>query len=421
MSLQGPMIVVADSPATDLVDALVAAGAFPIIETTWADAPTAFVSVKPTAVVIAEPGAPPNEAAARMLCLQIATANGTIVPVIARAYGDQEAAIPIALPADAALPVERLIARLQSAMRVRALHATVLRRIETFASHDGRLPPMPIGDALDDATVLIAGRGPLYPKLSVSMGERVKLVGALSVETAAKHLNARDVDGIVLGDGFSPRKVEAFLTVLAQDARFRDIPVAVIGEAPPEFIEALPNIDHVAGDPVRLVARMVPLVRMHAFEARLKRMLKSLDADGMFDPETGLHTRDTFWRELVKAAAEAGDRSQPLSLARFFFDGALDLRAGMDGARLVTRLIRNIDFACRDDDGSILIAFTQTDLRSAHVVARRIAGLIKNTMLVPQRGRDKVAADVTLATLKAGDTLDSLMLRVMGSRVVAAE
>ncbi|HZL62050.1 MAG TPA: GGDEF domain-containing protein, partial [Pseudolabrys sp.] len=409
------------SPATDLVDALVAAGAFPIIETTWADAPTAFVSVKPTAVVIAEPGAPPDESAARMLCLQIATAKGTIVPVIARAYGDQEAAISIALPADAALPVARLIARLQSAMRVRAMHATVLRRIETFAAHDGRLPPLPVGDALDDATVLIAGRGPLYPKLSVAMGERVKMLGALSVEAAARHLNARDIDGIVLGDGFSPRKVEAFLTVLTQDARFRDIPVAVIGETPPEFIEGLPNIDHVDGDPARLVARMVPLVRMHAFEARLKRMLKSLDADGMFDPETGLHTRDTFARELGKAAAEAGDRSQPLSLARFSFDGALDERASMDGARLVTRLIRNIDFGCRDDDGSILIAFTQTDLRSAHVVARRIAGLIKNTMLVPRRGRDTVAANVTLATLKAGDTLDSLMARVMDSRVVAAE
>ena len=47
--------------------------------------------------------------------------------------------------------------------------------------------------------------------------------------------------------------------------------------------------------------------------------------------------------------------------------------------------------------------------------------LIKNTMLMPQRAGDKVAANVTLATLKAGDTLDSLMLRVMGSRVVAAE
>src|SRR6185437_16120291 len=232
-----------------------------------------------------------------------------------RVHGDQESAIPIALPADAGLPIERLVARLQSAMRVRALHATVLRRIETFATHDGRLPPLPVGDALDDATVLIAGRGPLYPKLSVAMGERVKTLGTLSVETAAKHLNAHDIDGIVVGDGFSPRMVEAFLTVLAQDPRFRDIPVAVIGEAPPEFAEALPNIDQVAADPVRLVGRMVPLVRMRAFEARLKRMLKALDTEGMFDPESGLLTRQSFWHELGKVTADAADRSLPLSVA----------------------------------------------------------------------------------------------------------
>ena len=415
------MIVVADCPATDLVDALAAAGAFPIVETKWADAPAAFHSVKPAAVVIAEPGAPSDETAARMLCRQIASAAGTIVPVIARVQGDQEAGVSIALSVDAALPVERLVARLQSAMRVRALHATVLRRIETFSWHDGRLPPLPVGDALDDATVLIAGRGPLYPKLSVAMGERVKMLGALSVEAAARHLNARDIDGIVVGDGFSERMVEAFLTVVAQDNRFRDIPVAVIGEAPPEFAEVLTNIDHVDGDPARIVARMVPLVRTHAFEARLKRVLKSLDADGMLDPQTGLHTRDMFGQELGKAMAEASDRSTALSLARFSFNAALDQRAAVDSARLLTRLIRNIDFACREDDGSLLIAFTQTDLRSAHVVARRIAGLIKNTMLVQLRGRDALAANLTLATLKAGDTLDSLMARVMGTPAVAAE
>jgi GGDEF domain-containing protein len=421
MSLQGPMIVVAENPATDLVRALGAAGAFPIVETKWADAPTAFVAVKPSAVIIAEPGAPRSESSARMLCLQIATVNGAIVPTIALASGDMDAAIPIALTADAGLPVERLIARLQSAMRVRALHATVLRRIELFASHGGKLPALPVGDALADATVLIAGRGPLYPALSVAIGERVNMLGALSVETAAKHLNARDIDGIVVGDGFSPRMVEAFLTVLAQDARFRDIPVAVIGEAPPDFADSLPNIDHVDGDPARLVARMVPLVRMHAFETRLKRMLKTLDADGMFDPDTGLLTRDAFWQDLGKAVAEAGDRSQALSIARYCFDGALDARAGMDAARLAGRLTRNIDFACRQDDGSILIAFTQTDLRGAHVVARRIAATLKNAMLAPQRGHDQITANVTLATLKAGDTLDSLMLRVIGSRAVAAE
>ena len=412
--------MVAEQPATELVQALSTAGAFPIVECKWADAPAAFVTVKPAAIVIAEPGAPANIASARMLCLQVATVNGPIVPVIARVCGDEDAAVPIALPADATLPVERLLARLQFAMRVRALHATVLRRIELFTSHDGKLPALPVGDALVDATVLIAGRGPLYPTLSVAMGERVKVAGALSVEAAARHLNMRDIDGIVVGDGFSPRMVEAFLTVLAQEPRFRDIPVAVIGETPPEFADALPNIEHVAADPARLVARIIPLVRVRAFEARLKRMLKSLDTDGVFDPQSGLLTRDSFWHDLKMAISEAADRSMPLSVARFSFGKDLDERASLDAARLMSRLIRNIDFAMRDEEGAILVAFTQTDLRNTHVTVRRLAASLKRMILAPQ-GEEPPAANVTLATLKAGDTLDTLMMRVVGSRMVAAE
>ena len=420
MSLQGPLIVVAEQPAAELVQALSMAGAFPIVESKWADAPAAFVTVKPAAIVIAEPGAPANIASARMLCLQVATVNGPLVPVIARVCGDDDAAVPIALPADATLPVDRLLARLQFAMRVRALHATVLRRIELFTSHDGKLPALPVGDALVDATVLIAGRGPLCPTLSVAMGERVKVAGALSVEAAARHLNIRDIDGIVVGDGFSPRMVEAFLTVLAQEPRFRDIPVAVIGETPPEFADALPNIEHVAADPARLVTRIIPLVRLRAFEARLKRMLKALDTDGVFDPQSGLLTRDSFWHDLKMAIGEAADRSMPLSVARFSFGKDLDERASLDAARLMSRLIRNIDFATRDEEGAILVAFTQTDLRNTHVTVRRLAASLKRMILAPQ-GEEPPAANVTLATLKAGDTLDTLMMRVVGSRMVAAE
>ena len=55
MPLQGPFVVVADSPATDVVEALRSAGAFPIIETNWADAAAALASVEPEAVVLAEP------------------------------------------------------------------------------------------------------------------------------------------------------------------------------------------------------------------------------------------------------------------------------------------------------------------------------------------------------------------------------
>jgi hypothetical protein len=421
MPLQGPILVVAERPAADLVEALSAAGAFPIVEAAWADAPAAFTALKPVGVVIAEPGQPVSESSARMLCLQVATATGAMVPAIAGVRGDEETAIPVALPIDAALPVERLIARLDAALRVRGLHAAVLRRIETFAAQGGRLPLLPVGDALEDATVLAAGRGPLYPSLAVTIGERVKMVGALSVETAARHLTIRDIDGIVIGDGFSPRMVEAFLTVIAQEPELREIPVAVIGETPDGLTGSLPNVDYVEGDPARLITRMLPRVRLRAMEMRLKRMLRSLDADGMFDPDTGLFTREAFWREMNRAIAQAAERSQPFSLARFSFDGPIDARSSRDGARLLTRLIRNFDFGVREEDGSLLVAFGQTNLRSAHVVARRIAGALKNTMLVSSHPQDKIAANVTLATMKAGDTIDSLLARVMGSRVVAAE
>lgn len=419
MSLQGPLIVVGDTPSPDIVEALQASGAFPIVETNWTDAPTAFVSVKPAGVVVAEPGPVPSESAARMLSLQIATSQGPIVPTIGLCGSSHEPALPLALPADTDLPRAHLVARLKSAMRVRALHETVLRRMETYAADGGEALSLPPTDALDDATVLVAGRGPLYPGLSVALGERVKMVGALSVESAAKHLAARDINGIVVGDGFSPRMVDAFLLMLSQDTSYRDIPVAVIGEASRDIIGMMPNVDYVDGDPQRLVNRMVPLLRLHAFEARLKRMLKSLDSAGQFDPETGLHTHGGFCRDLVKAIEQAADRSQPLSIARFCFEGTIDARVGLEGARLTTRLLRDVDFATRDDDGAILIAFPHTDLRAAHVVARRIAGALKNAMTSP--AREPIAANVTLATLKAGDTIDSLMQRVMGSHMVAAE
>ncbi|HET7381372.1 MAG TPA: hypothetical protein VFJ59_02135 [Pseudolabrys sp.] len=42
-------------------------------------------------------------------------------------------------------------------------------------------------------------------------------------------------------------------------------------------------------------------------------------------------------------------------------------------------------------------------------------------MPTPRRTAEPLTANVTLATLKAGDTLDTLMMRVVGSRMVAAE
>jgi GGDEF domain-containing protein len=410
MPLQGPFVVVSENPAEYLVAALGKAGAFPIVETRWADAPAAVSSIEPAAVIVddcerIEPGA----AAAFERQIDQST---PLVPVVARATGPLPFARALPIAADA--PIERLLARLTSALRVRELHSTVLRRMEKCGADE---PKLPAGDPLDDASVLALGRGRSFPTLSVALGERVGVIGALSVEAAGRYLAARHIDGIAIGDGFSPRVVDAFLLALAEDARFRDLPVAVLGgrSGPAQ----MPNLLR-EGDPLLLVARMLPLVRLHAFNARLKRMLKSLECKGLLDPETGLLSTSAFGDDLTRAVDQANERGGALSIARISFEPPLDRRVSLDAARVVSQLVRQVDFACRQDDGSILVAFTGTDLRAAHVVARRLASALKRGMLRTEPQMPTSAPHVTLATLKPGDTVITLMSRVT-PRTVAAE
>jgi hypothetical protein len=423
MSLQGPMVIVADNPAPDLVEALGEAGAFPVIESRWADAPSAFVSVQPSAIVLAEPGPASDQKAADMLGLQIQTRSGPFIPLIGRTRSDMGMPIQGGLPIDADASATRLVARLQMALRVRALHATVLRRMETFSSHDGTALALPQTDPVDDATVLVAGRGRSYPELAVAVGERVGLIGALSVETAAKYLNARDVDGLVIGDGFSPKAVEALLAAMSEDPRFRDLPIALASSTPAfitEFGPKFSNLETADGDPRAWIDWILPLVRLHAFDALLKRVMQSFDSEGVIDPQTGLLTREAFWCDLSTAMQQATQRGISLSVARFTFGPVLERRASLDTARLVSGIVRNIDFACQGSDGSILCVFTGTDLHAAHVISRRIASVLKHTMLTPpDAGAPKLEINITLGTLKPTDNADSLLARV-GAEAFAA-
>jgi PleD family two-component response regulator len=233
----------------------------------------------------------------------------------------------------------------------------------------------------------------------------------MSVETAGQYLNARELDGIAIGDGFSARVVEALLTVLGEDVRFRDLPIGVLGRTPVDDAR-LANLVRVESGPELLAERLMPFVRLQAFENRLKRTLKSLESEGLVDPETGLLVHDAFWGDLQRAVKQAEEDGGALTIARFSFDDMVDSRCSIDAARLFSRLVRNIDFACRDQDGSILAAFTETDLRNAHVVVRRIASVLRHTMISPDPDRNSIKPTVTLATLKPTDNLSTLVARV---------
>jgi len=87
-----------------------------------------------------------------------------------------------------------------AALRVRTLHKTVLRRL----ARNPAAPRLPDANPIRDATVLLIGRSAAYPTLSVAFGERLGVVGALSIEAAAKHLNARDLEKLPPSTGSAP-------------------------------------------------------------------------------------------------------------------------------------------------------------------------------------------------------------------------
>jgi hypothetical protein len=405
-----PIAVIAENKATDLVAALTAGLRFPLVEVAAADVPGALTEIEPAAVVIAARDAALVEAVARNL----ATRKGPYVPLLACvALNETPAETVLPIAADAA--PSRVVARLTAALRVSTLHAAVLRRA---VARDIALAPFGAGDAAEGPTVLVAGRGGSYPALTMAVGERAGLIGALSFDTARRYLEARDIDGVVIGDGFSGRAVEDFLEDLRVDGRFRDLPIIVADTRVGALdFDCLPNAEHVRGGADRVLARLLPLVRLHAFALYLKRWAKSLETKGFVDPHTGLLTCDAFIHDLTRTVEEATKRKTRLSLARFSF-GAIDERARRDAARIVGRLVRTSDFASQDDDGAILVAFGDTDLKAAHVVARRIASVLKHTMLAPDADA-RLNPEIALVTRKASDTAASLMTRLLPATIAA--
>lgn len=417
MSLQGPLVVVAGQPVSGLSEALSAAGAFPVVDSSTEKAVEAIDAAQPGAVLLADDAAAADATLAEWLSRRI-TPRTPIIPVLACVTADADIAYAEALPLGSGLKPQRILERLSGALRARSLHAAVLRRAEMARDEAQPLPDVTASDPLDDATVIVAGRGRAYPALSVAIGERAGAIGTLSMETAARYLKSRDADGLVIGDGFGARNVEAFLTAIGEDNRFRDLPVGVLAAALPNVADKFPNVV-VAADAEQLAARILPYVRLHAFEERLRRILAAFDNKTIIDPATGLLMPEAFIRDLELAVADASARNTGLSVARFSFDTALSERASRDAARLVSRLVRSVDFGCRDDDGTIVVAFTETDLRHAHVVARRIASVLKHTMLTPANKTHPIAPAITLATRKSSDTVASLLARITAPAVAA--
>src|SRR3954449_12433373 len=96
MATLGPVVVVAERRPADLVEALVEdlgnAGAFPIIETGFADAAAAIEQIQPAALILTDAEPWPVGPAGASFRKAVETGSGPFIPVLARVGQDRQLA-----------------------------------------------------------------------------------------------------------------------------------------------------------------------------------------------------------------------------------------------------------------------------------------------------------------------------------------
>lgn len=416
MQIEGPVVIVADETPAALMDAIGGAGAFPVLHFDWYEAAAAIAALKPAGVVLTGAGEPRHAQAVATIAAIATDTTQAFLPVIDARHCDAQSLHGGAIPVShQELP--RLLARLAAAQRVRKLDAAMRRRCAIMGLGNASVSE----EALEDASVLVVGRGRAYPAIAQLVGERVGLVGALSLASAEEFLAARQFDGVVIADGLTLPAIENFLGNIGDDIRKRDLPVALYGPAARVDSSRLSLPVEPLMAETEVVAHFLPLVRLHARRMTLERMIRSLDSDGTLDPLTGLMTQSAFQLQFTRAMADTRDRGAPLALARVSLAGTSNRRMRADVGRLVGRLIRLSDFGCLDANGATLIALPDTDLKTAQVALRRIGGVIRHTVFaVGADSGAQVEPDMALLRVLESESIESALARLDMKSVAAA-
>ena len=71
--------------------------------------------------------------------------------------------------------------------------------------------------------------------------------------------------------------------------------------------------------------------------------------------------------------------------------------------------MRQMDFGAAQDDGSVIVVFAETDLRNAHMIARRLSSVMRHTS---HGKRDTRAGTLVTSRPLPSDSAKSLLARL---------
>ena len=112
--------------------------------------------------------------------------------------------------------------------------------------------------------------------------------------------------------------------------------------------------------------------------------------------------------EVVEAWPAGSVSTSAIDMTHFIIAHLQD--GQFNGARILSRLMRQMDFGAAQEDASVIVVFAETDLRTAHMIARRLTSVIRQTSHGKRDPRSEPL--VTVASLLPSDSAKSLLARL---------
>jgi diguanylate cyclase len=167
--------------------------------------------------------------------------------------------------------------------------------------------------------------------------------------------------------------------------------------------------------------------RLNASKQEINQLQENLETvrnESLTDPLTGLSNRKFFDQAIAKAIADAGERSEPLSLVMTDIDHFKNFNdtwghlTGDQVLRLVAmsmkQNVKGQDIAARYGGEEFAVVLPNTVLRSGLTVADHIRRAVMSKELMKRstgQNLGRVTISLGVATLKNGDTVQSLIAR----------
>ncbi|MBB5518633.1 GGDEF domain-containing protein [Amphiplicatus metriothermophilus] len=314
-------------------------------------------------------------------------------------------------------------------LRLRNLAEETGERLKSAAALARASSFPPIETAGAPPRTLIAGAPGDAALAALSAAERVsaETAGAMNAGQAMRSLETGAFDCAVLIPKGAGDPLLSLARAMRRHRKLHEIPVIVIPPpgAPGGPVEVAWRGANVADVVLRahvsedLGGRIVLAARRARLAAAMRRFLSACAGEGVRDRLSGAFAPAFFAQHAERLFARSDQTGRPLSLVALrLFPAAPHAgpRALAEAARLVNRVTRAEDFVARLSPDTFIAVLSATGGADAAVAAKRVEGVIANTMFRDGE-REKVfaiAAAAGVAERAPGARLEEALAGVLG-------